>query len=85
MAEPDPIPTRRLARRLVVALAAFWSLWAVGVVSLDVGPGALGAVAVVLGLIAGWTFYMTYFTIWEPVTGLSGWRLFLAPSWTDRG
>jgi hypothetical protein len=76
----NPIPDRRLARRLVTALGAFWSLWAVGVTTFVTGPSAVGVIAVVLGIAAGWTFYLTYFAIWEPVTGVSGQRLFFDPS-----
>ena len=72
------LPNREQARKLVVSLAFFWAAWAIAVICSDRFP-PLGAAAAIVGLVAGFRFYLTLFGVWEPETGVSGWRMMFVP------
>jgi hypothetical protein len=85
-AGPDPLPSRRQARTLVLSLSFFW-LAAAGL-SLDDGTGAsdrglgssLANVLFVLAAAAIGLFNYTLFRVWEPVTDESPWTMMFSPS-----
>jgi hypothetical protein len=73
------LPNRDQARKLVVSLAFFWAAWAIAVIGFDSSP-PVGGVAVVVGLVAGFRFYLTLYGVWEPESGVSAWRMMFVPS-----
>jgi hypothetical protein len=74
-----PLPNRRQARRLVVSLAVFWGVWAVGAVLLLTRAPAASGVVVVPALAAGFLFYYTLYEVWSERTGRSALRMMVFP------
>lgn len=67
-------PSRREARRLVLTLALFWVLWGCAVLSVQLHAAVfIPVVLVLIGLLAGMSFYATFFRIFrlQPL-GLGG-------------
>ena len=75
-----PMPDEKQARRLAVYVAGFWAGWGVAVIGGTETSGALAGLGALIGLTFGFCFYATLFSIWSPVTGRSGWRAILVPS-----